>query len=264
MAVGGPVAELIDVSADFEIENPEIRVQPIYAGTYQEALVKSLTAPEERHAARPAVLFAADMYTLIDDDAIVPFDEFATRPSDRRGCRASSRRSWKTVEPPARPGRSVQRSTILLYWNKAHFRETGLDPDKPPATGKRGRVSPSASQRGANGTVTSRGIQIPSSGFPYWLFQASRRRQAETLPKPQSEFSVGYFELAAALHSQAADCGNCRSRRRVGQIAMAGAREHAKRHGFKIVHDQSYPPATVDFTSIVRSIKVLDPDLVYI
>jgi ABC-type branched-subunit amino acid transport system substrate-binding protein len=35
-------------------------------------------------------------------------------------------------------------------------------------------------------------------------------------------------------------------------------------HGFKIVYDQSYPPATVDFTSIVLSIKVLNPDLVYI
>ena len=34
-------------------------------------------------------------------------------------------------------------------------------------------------------------------------------------PNPQSEFSVGYFELAAAHHSQAADCRNCRSRRRV-------------------------------------------------
>ena len=32
----------------------------------------------------------------------------------------------------------------------------------------------------------------------------------------------------------------------------------------KVVYDQSYPPNTVDFSSIARNIKVLNPDLVYI
>ena len=45
VAVGGPVTKIIDgLAADFEKENPGIRVKPIYAGTYQETIVKVLTA----------------------------------------------------------------------------------------------------------------------------------------------------------------------------------------------------------------------------
>jgi sn-glycerol 3-phosphate transport system substrate-binding protein len=45
VAVGGPVTKIIDgLAADFQKENPGIRVKPIYAGTYQETIVKVLTA----------------------------------------------------------------------------------------------------------------------------------------------------------------------------------------------------------------------------
>ena len=76
VAVGGTVAALMArLVEDFEREHPEIRVRPIYAGTYQEALAKSLTGLKSGTPPDLAVLFAADMYTLIDADAIVPFDE---------------------------------------------------------------------------------------------------------------------------------------------------------------------------------------------
>ena len=45
VAVGGPITKLIDALAtDFERQRPGIRVKPIYAGTYQETIVKALTA----------------------------------------------------------------------------------------------------------------------------------------------------------------------------------------------------------------------------
>jgi sn-glycerol 3-phosphate transport system substrate-binding protein len=45
VAVGGPITKIIDgYAADFEKENPGISVKPIYAGTYQETMVKALTA----------------------------------------------------------------------------------------------------------------------------------------------------------------------------------------------------------------------------
>ncbi|HET9903879.1 MAG TPA: amino acid ABC transporter substrate-binding protein [Xanthobacteraceae bacterium] len=83
-------------------------------------------------------------------------------------------------------------------------------------------------------------------------------------PDPQSEFSIGFFELAAKLNPKPQTVAIVGADAEYGQIAMAGAREHAKKKGFKIVYDQSYPPATVDFTSIVRTIKVANPDLVFI
>src|SRR5690606_18218671 len=41
VAVGGPVTKTIDqMAADFEKENPGIKIKPVYAGTYQESIVK--------------------------------------------------------------------------------------------------------------------------------------------------------------------------------------------------------------------------------
>ena len=45
VAVGGPITKIIDgFAAEFEKENPRVKVKPIYAGTYQESIAKALTA----------------------------------------------------------------------------------------------------------------------------------------------------------------------------------------------------------------------------
>ena len=44
VAVGGPITKLIDAyAAGFEKDNAGLKVKPIYAGTYQETIVKALT-----------------------------------------------------------------------------------------------------------------------------------------------------------------------------------------------------------------------------
>ena len=59
VAVGGTVAALMArLVDDFEREHPEISVRPIYAGTYQEALAKSLTGHKAGTPPDLAVLFA--------------------------------------------------------------------------------------------------------------------------------------------------------------------------------------------------------------
>src|ERR1051325_8529438 len=78
VAVGGPITKIIDgFAADFEKENPRIKVKPIYAGTYQESIAKALTAHKSGTAPVTSVLLSTDMFSLIDEDAIVPFDDFA-------------------------------------------------------------------------------------------------------------------------------------------------------------------------------------------
>ena len=45
VAVGGPITKIVDdMVADFHKENPDIRIKPIYAGTYQDSIAKALTA----------------------------------------------------------------------------------------------------------------------------------------------------------------------------------------------------------------------------
>ena len=67
VAVGGPIAKTIDgFAAGFMKENPGIKVTPIYAGTYQETIVKALTAHKSGTPPVTSVLLSTDMFTLID------------------------------------------------------------------------------------------------------------------------------------------------------------------------------------------------------
>ncbi len=45
---------------------------------------------------------------------------------------------------------------------------------------------------------------------------------------------------------------------------MTGARAIAKKEGFDIVYDRTYPPGTVDYSPIVRAIQATNPDLVFV
>jgi sn-glycerol 3-phosphate transport system substrate-binding protein len=174
VAVGGPITRTIDgYAADFQKENPGIKVNPVYAGTYQETLVKAITAHKSGNPPTTAILLSTDMYTLIDEDAIVAIEDIAGTADDRAWIKsfypafmANSQTGGKTWGIP------FQRSTIVLYWNKELFREAGLDPNRAPANWKEMlEYAQKLTKRDASGNVTQYGVQIPSSGFPYWLFQ---------------------------------------------------------------------------------------------
>ena len=174
VAVGGPIAKAIDgFAADFMKANPGIKVNPIYAGTYQDTIVKALTAHKSGTPPVTSVLLSTDMFTLIDEDAIVPIDNFVKTADDKAWLNSfypafmmNSRTGGKTWGVP------FQRSTVVMYYNKELFKEAGLDPNKPPQTWAELRADAAKlTKKDASGKVTQWGVQIPSSGFPYWLFQ---------------------------------------------------------------------------------------------
>jgi sn-glycerol 3-phosphate transport system substrate-binding protein len=174
VAVGGPITKIIDgYAADFEKENPGIKLKPIYSGSYQESITKALTAVKSGEPPVMSILLSTDMYTLIDEDAIVPFDPLIKTAEDKAWLKSfypafmeNSQTGGKTWGIP------FQRSTIVLYYNKEMFKEAGLDPSKPPENWTQMReYAQKLTKRDASGKVTQWGVQIPSSGFPYWLFQ---------------------------------------------------------------------------------------------
>jgi sn-glycerol 3-phosphate transport system substrate-binding protein len=175
VAVGGPIAKIVDdFAADFSRENPGVKVTPIYAGSYQDTIVKALTANKSGTPPVTSVLLSTDMFTLIDEDAIVPIDNFVKTADDRawlgsfyKAFLLNSQTGGKTWGVP------FQRSTIVLYYNKELFKAAGLDPNKPPGTwAEMAEMAKKLTVKDASGKVTQYGVQIPSSGFPYWLFQA--------------------------------------------------------------------------------------------
>ena len=169
IAVGGPLTKVVDgIVADFEAANPDISVNAIYAGNYDDTRIKALSALESGDPAQLAVMFSIDAYDLIEQDLIVPFEDVIDSEDERAwldgfypALMANSRIEGKTWGVP------FQRSTIVAYYNKDMFREAGLDPDNPPET-----WDELVETGKALTTEDTHGLMIPSTGYPYWMFQA--------------------------------------------------------------------------------------------
>ncbi|MFA5120932.1 ABC transporter substrate-binding protein [Zavarzinia sp.] len=168
IAVGGPLTQVIDgMITGFEAENPDIKVKAVYAGNYDDTRVKALAAIKAGQPAQLSVLFSIDAYDLIEQDLIVPFEDVAKSADDKAwldsfypALMANGRIDGKTWGIP------FQRSTIVMYYNKDLFRAAGLDPEHPPKTWDE-LVS-----MGQKLTKDGQwGIMIPSTGYPYWMFQ---------------------------------------------------------------------------------------------
>jgi branched-chain amino acid transport system substrate-binding protein len=85
-----------------------------------------------------------------------------------------------------------------------------------------------------------------------------------TGPDAKAAFAQGFFEVAAAQTPKPETAALVAADAEVSRNACEGARETAKTRGFKVVYDKTYPPATTDFSPIVRAIQATNPDIVAI
>jgi branched-chain amino acid transport system substrate-binding protein len=83
-------------------------------------------------------------------------------------------------------------------------------------------------------------------------------------PDPKLDWSKGFFELALQQKPRPKTVAIVAADAEFALNAAAGARANAQKMGFKIVYDKTYPPATTDFTPIVRAIEATKPDIVYV
>jgi sn-glycerol 3-phosphate transport system substrate-binding protein len=201
IAVGGPIPRLIDgMIADFEKAHPDIKLKAVYTGNYDDTREKVLAALKAGHPVQLSVLFSIDVFELIDQDAIAPFDELVG-PADKAWLEGfypalmeNSRVQAKTWSIP------FQRSTIVLYWNKDAFKKAGLDPNKPPASwAEMAEMSKRLVRKDAAGNVTRYGVSIPSTGYPYWMFQALARQNGEVLMNQEGNRT--FFDKPAVVEA---------------------------------------------------------------
>jgi len=171
-AVGGAISQLFDkYAAEFMTANPDIKINSVYVGGYDD-IYKAVQTQISGGGTGPdvAIFLAADLYSLIDNDYIVPMTDFIKNTPD----------GDKYVEDfyPAFLANATdagtlwampfQRSTPVLYYNKDMFKEAGLDPEKAPETWQ-DMLDYAKKLTKADGSRW--GLMIPSDGFPYWLFQ---------------------------------------------------------------------------------------------
>jgi sn-glycerol 3-phosphate transport system substrate-binding protein len=168
IAVGGPLTDVVDgMIKGFKAENPDVDVEAVYAGNYDDTRIRAISAIKSGQPAQLSVLFSIDAYDLIEQDLIVPFEEVATSEDDKKwlgsfypALMANGKIDGKTWGVP------FQRSTIVMFYNKDMFREAGLDPNQPPRTWD--EMASAAKKLTKDGRW---GLMIPTTGYAYWMFQ---------------------------------------------------------------------------------------------
>ncbi|SED31171.1 carbohydrate ABC transporter substrate-binding protein, CUT1 family [Rhizobiales bacterium GAS188] len=134
---GALAKEMQNLVARFNKENPDIEVTAAYTGTYDDTDLKTRAAIKAGKP--PAVsLMSANFITQYHiDDLAEPFDPLVV--AEGKTPDAFMNQFWPALSGNARVdgkiyGVPFHNSTPLLYYNVEHFKEAGLDPDKPPVT----------------------------------------------------------------------------------------------------------------------------------
>jgi len=83
-------------------------------------------------------------------------------------------------------------------------------------------------------------------------------------PEPKTAVTKALFDVAMAQEPKPQTVAIVGADSEFSQNAIEGARANAKAAELKIVYDQVYPPATADFSPIVRAIRATNPDIVVI
>jgi sn-glycerol 3-phosphate transport system substrate-binding protein len=187
---------------DFEKEHPGIKINPIYAGNYDDARIKALAALKAGQPAQISVLY-------LDRPVRAP-RAGRDRALGRRRHHGRGKAWLKAFYPSLMMnglykgkvyGIPFQRSTIVLYWNKDAFKEAGLDPDQPPANWtEMAQMAGKLVKKDASGNVQRWGVMVPSTGYPYWMFQAFARQNGHDLMNPDgNRTNYAHPDVIAAL-----------------------------------------------------------------
>ena len=202
----------------------------MYAGDYSSTMIKAVTAIKGGSGPQLAVLLAAEMHSLQDQDILISLDEIGLDADDKKwldgfypAFMANSHVDGKTWSVP------FQRSTAVQYYNKAAFEEVGLDPEKYPRTwAELVAAAEKLTKRDASGKVTRWGIKMASDlGNAQWTFGALAN-QAHQVLMNQAGTEV-YFNQPKAIE------------------AMAFWQSLAFQHKVTPVGESAWPQLTPDF-----------------
>lgn len=134
---GKLAVEMQRIVGEFNASHPDIKVTPVYTGSYDETNLKTHAAIQ---AGRPpaAVIMSANFireYVITKETmALDPLiEKEGGTPAQFMG------RFWPALRENATDGGHVygvpfHNSTPLLYYNTEAFKEVGLNPDQPPQT----------------------------------------------------------------------------------------------------------------------------------
>jgi sn-glycerol 3-phosphate transport system substrate-binding protein len=153
---------------DFNASQDKCFVEPIYQGSYDDALNKLKAGLQSKDT--PAVMQLYDIGTrlMVDLKVITPVQDFIDKESYDVSDLEPNVLAYYTVNG-RQASMPFNSSTPMLYYNKDMFRAAGLDPEKPPRTFAEVQdYARKLTQKDASGKVTVTGINIAIYG---WFFE---------------------------------------------------------------------------------------------
>lgn len=179
VGVAGPLAEVMDnMVKEFNQNQPNIEVEPVYAGNYNDTMAKVQSAIMSGTPPDVFVVEISELYTLLGIDGIIPLDKYI----EKEGGDQFTNQYFSALYGNARAqghiwGQPFQRSTPILYYNKDLFekhaeelREVGLDPNRAPRNWfELERYAEILTER-ENGETKTWGLILPG-GWNDWIFE---------------------------------------------------------------------------------------------
>jgi branched-chain amino acid transport system substrate-binding protein len=85
-----------------------------------------------------------------------------------------------------------------------------------------------------------------------------------TGPDPTVSSTIGFFEVGEQQNPKPQTLAIVAADAEYPRASAEGVRKNAKKFGWKIVYDKTYPPNTTDFSPIVRAVQATNPDAVFV
>jgi branched-chain amino acid transport system substrate-binding protein len=85
-----------------------------------------------------------------------------------------------------------------------------------------------------------------------------------TGPRPSEGLTEGFFSLAATQVPKPETMAILAADALFAKSPVAGAKEHARNNGFRIIADDTYPLSTTDFAPIIGDLKAVNPDILFL
>ncbi len=157
-----------EMVSQFNASQTKCVVEPIYQGSYDDALNKLKAGLQSKDT--PAVMQLYDIGTrlMVDLQVIKPVQDFIDAENYDVSDLEPNVLAYYTVEGK-QASMPFNTSTPMLYYNKDMFKAAGLDPENPPRTfDEVWEAARALTQKDTNGNVTVSGFSMSIYG---WFFE---------------------------------------------------------------------------------------------
>jgi len=163
---GKLASEMQRLVEQFNKEHADIRVTPVYTGSYDDTTLKTRAAIAAGKPPAAVIMSANFVREYVINNEVVAFDDLIRKDGQTPAqfmelfwpaLRANATESGRVFGVP------FHNSTPLLYFNTDVFKEAGLDPNRPPATWQEWLDAARKITRREGNQTTRWGVMMPGT-----------------------------------------------------------------------------------------------------